>query len=533
MIKKVLKISLCFLALCMSLAATAEVVDEVNAKVPVFGHQLFTGNFALSEFTGFNKDHYISVGDQISVQMWGAYEFTQILEVDAQGNLFLPQVGPVRVLGVRNAELNDVVTKKVKRVFKNNVKIYVNLVTAQPVKIYVTGYVKRPGMYEGLSSDSVLKYIDLAGGIDELRGSFLDIVVKRNNKEVQNINLYDFLITGNLPDVQLQDGDTIVIGPLKNTVTFSGLVKNPFKFEYEAEEFSLEEALVVVGLLPDATHVKITRNQGLERNVEYLSLDSIRGKLFDIRVKNGDEIEVVADKNDVTISVSVNGEHDGAARYILPDGATLGDLKKQLVLNERSMVDGFQLFRSSVARRQQQMLQTSLNSIEANVLTARSATDEEASLRTKEADLILKFVERAKQIKPRGQVVLPGGKFPNNFPLENNDRIIIPAKDMVVMVHGEILFPNAMAFEAGKGYEDYIQLAGGYTQQADKSRVLILRKNGRVINTSTTDEDDVLVKAGDEVFVLPDVDVKSLQVTKDITQVLYQIAISAAVVVGL
>ena len=41
------------------------------------------------------------------------------------------------------------------------------------------------------------------------------------------------------------------------------------------------------------------------------------------------------------------------------------------------------------------------------------------------------------------------------------------------------------------------------------------------------------IVAGDEILVLPKIDVKSRQVAKDLTQILYQIAVSAKVVLGL
>lgn len=164
----------------------------------VLGEQLFLGNFARQTFAGFNPDYRIGVGDSITLQMWGAYEFSQTLVVDAQGNLFVPQVGPVRVLGAANAELNDVVRDAVKRVFQNNVNVYANLEVSQPVKVFVTGFVRRPGLYNGLSSDSLLTYLDKAGGVDPSRGSFLDIRLLRNGKVRQMVNLYDFLFQGRL-----------------------------------------------------------------------------------------------------------------------------------------------------------------------------------------------------------------------------------------------------------------------------------------------------------------------------------------------
>jgi hypothetical protein len=60
-----------------------------------------------------------------------------------------------------------------------------------------------------------------------------------------------------------------------------------------------------------------------------------------------------------------------------------------------------------------------------------------------------------------------------------------------------------------------------------------MKPNGSFIdvNSDLSDEDEI--QPGDEIFVLAKPDVKSLQLTKDITQVIYQVAVSAAVVLAL
>ena len=96
-------------------------IEPVNTRTPidygpqtVLGEQLFLGNFAQQAFSGFNPDYRIAVGDSVTLQMWGAYDFSQTMMVDAQGNLFIPQVGPVRVLGSANSQLNSVIGAAVK-----------------------------------------------------------------------------------------------------------------------------------------------------------------------------------------------------------------------------------------------------------------------------------------------------------------------------------------------------------------------------------------------------------------------------------
>src|SRR3546814_10717169 len=62
----------------------------------------------------------------------------------------------------------------------------------------------RPGAYAGTSMDSILHYIDQAGGIDPDRGSFLDIEVKRGSTVRAKLNLYDFLLRSEEHTSELQ-----------------------------------------------------------------------------------------------------------------------------------------------------------------------------------------------------------------------------------------------------------------------------------------------------------------------------------------
>jgi protein involved in polysaccharide export with SLBB domain len=145
----------------------------IGAKPVVFGSQIFSGRFANQGLSGFNPDYEIASGDRITLRMWGALNYEAVQVVDAQGNIFVPNAGPIHIRGVRNQDLNQRVDEQIKRTFKANVGVYATLESAQPVRVFVTGYVRAPGLYGGLSSDSVLGFLDRAGGIDPDRGSYL------------------------------------------------------------------------------------------------------------------------------------------------------------------------------------------------------------------------------------------------------------------------------------------------------------------------------------------------------------------------
>jgi protein involved in polysaccharide export with SLBB domain len=502
-----------------------------NLQSEVFGANLFTGNFARHGATQFNPDYAVAVGDRIQVRLWGAFDFEQLLTVDPKGNIFLPNAGPVAVLGVRNQELQRTVEAAVSKTFRNNVNSYASLAAAQPVRVLVGGNAARPGMYAGTSMDSLLHYLDQAGGIDPERGSFMTVHVKRGDTVRASVNLYDFLLSGSMAQVQLSDGDVIFVPPRQSTVKVSGLVMNAKRFEFSTQsDITVADLLALAKPRAEATHVRVVRNTGNVRNAEYYPLTESQK----VRLDNGDDVELTADKKPGTITVRVEGEHGNPQEYVLPYGSRLQTLMDGIVPTADADMVSLQLFRQSVRQRQKELLAASLRSLESAVLTARSGSSDEARLRKDEAELTLQWIDRAKQVEPLGQVQIAQDNNKGQMLLENGDVLRIPRNDNLVMVSGEVLFPNAIAHHPRMRLQDYIHRAGGYSQNADNSRIVIARRDGRF---EQADADRWLPSAqvhpGDQVLVLPKVDEKQRQFWKDMTQIIYQIAVSTKVVFGL
>jgi protein involved in polysaccharide export with SLBB domain len=510
----------------------AQYVDySANQKSNVFGANLFTGAFARQGATQFNPDYIVAPGDNIQVRLWGAFQYDATLTVDPKGNIFLPNIGPVQVLGARNRDIQRTVESAVSKAFRANVYSYANLAAAQPVRVFVGGFANRPGLYSGTSMDSLLNYLDQAGGIDAERGSFLNVQVKRGNQTRATFNLYDFMLEGRMPLIQLADGDVIFVSPRQNTLTVSGWAENAKRFEFNDNTRTVADLIKVAKPRAQATHVRVVRNTGTVKNTEYYPLS----EAGHVALQNGDELEFTADKKNGTITVRVEGEHDSAQEYVLPDGIKLGEVLKRIQFSSRSDTANLQLFRTSVKERQKQMLQTSLRSLEVTALTARSGTGEEARLRKDEADLILQWVERAKKIEPSGQVLIAQSAEHDNLLLENGDVLRIPVKDGLVLISGEVLFPNTIAFDPALGLNDYIRLAGGYTQTADVTRIIVAHRDGSFNDASAGGgffgiNERAAINPGDEILVLPKVDFKSRQFWKEMSQIIYQIAVSARIV---
>ncbi|MBB3322569.1 MULTISPECIES: polysaccharide biosynthesis/export family protein [Atlantibacter] len=491
----------------------------------MFGAQLFTSSTADSGASiGFNPSYVIGLGDTIQIRLWGAFSFDGALTVDPKGNIFLPNVGPLKVAGITNGQLNTLVTSKVKEVYQANVNVYASLVQAQPVKVFVTGYVRNPGLYGGVASDSLLSYLSKAGGVDSDRGSYVDIVVKRGTRVRSRVNLYDFLLSGNLALSQFSDGDTIVVGPRQHTFSVEGDVFNSYDFEFANSTIPVTEALSWARPKPGATHMTIIRQQGTMKRSEYYPLSSAPGRTL----QDGDKLVVSSDRYAGTIQVRVEGAHSGEHAIVLPYGATMRQVLAQVRPNSMSQMDAIQLYRRSVALRQKEMLDVTLQKLEQASLSAQSSTQEEARLRMQEAQLVSRFVAKARTVVPKGEVVLNETNI-DSVLLEDGDVISIPEKTSLVMVHGEVLFPNAVSWEKGLDPEEYIEKCGGLTQKSGNAKIIVIRQNGEALNADDVKE----MRPGDEIMVLPKYESKNIEVTRGISTILYQLAVAAKVILTL
>lgn len=505
---------------------------SANLNSDVFGANLFTGAFAREGATQFNPDYAVAVGDNIQVRLWGAFEFESVLAVDPKGNIFVPHVGPVQVLGVRNQDLQRLMESSVGRVYRANVYSYASLASAQPVRIFVSGYVNRPGLYSGTSMDSLLHYLDQAGGIDPERGSFLTVQVKRATLTRATMSLYDFLLDGRIPLIQLSSGDVIFVGPRQSTVKVSGLTENAKRFEFTGNTLTITQVMRLAKPRAQATNVRVLRNTGPVRSTEYFFLsDAAR-----VALQNGDEVEFTSDQKPGTIAVRVEGEHESPQEYVLPYGTKLGEVLRQIRFSERSDSASVQLFRLSVKERQRLALQTTLKFLENAALTARSGTNEEAQLRKEEAELLLQWVERGKSVEPSGQVFIAQASDRDDLLLENGDILRVPTKDGLVLVSGEVILPNTIAYDKTLSVADYIKNSGGYTQNANASRVIVAHRDGSFDEASagggmfSSFAGEPTVRPGDHILVLPRIDVKSRQIFRDVVEALFRIAVVVGIV---
>ncbi|HEX7035952.1 MAG TPA: polysaccharide biosynthesis/export family protein [Pseudomonadales bacterium] len=496
-----------------------------NPALRPFGANLWNGGFRGPRASGLNPNYRILPGDRVTLRTWGAVEMNTVLPVDAQGNIFVPSVGPVPVLGATSEELDARVKAAIREVYTDNLSVYTNLQGVQPVAVFVTGFVESPGRYAGNPRDSVLYFLDQASGITDASGSYRNVRVLRDGTPIAEVDLYDFLREGILPRPQFQDGDTIVVGARGPVVAVEGDVAEPFHYELTGGSLSGADLLELADLKPGVTHALLRGVRDDGPISLYLTLADFR----DAAIQAGDEVLFSADQRPDTIVVQVEGSFEGPSRFAVPKDATLMQLLDSIPVDPRlADLESISIRRVSVAERQRQSLEDSLRRLETTYLGASSATAEEASIRATEAKLIQDFVKRARQVQPTGRMVVAKNGRITDIRLQDGDVITIPERSDSLLISGEVLIPQAVVYTEDQRLRDYIERAGGFTERADRSRVLIVRRNGEVVPARGAE-----LRAGDEILVLPEAPVKNLQLASTLAQIVYQIAIATNVAINI
>ena len=493
--------------------------------LPPFGANLFTGGFRGAMGDGLNPDYRIKPGDQVTVRAWGAFELDRVLPVDAQGNIFIPGSGPLNVEGQSSQQVDASVRQAITSVYPDNVQVYTNLQGVQPVAVYVTGYVENPGRYAGTPSDSLLYYLDQSGGIDQDLGSYRQIRVMRDGRNVATVDLYDFLINGNIPRPQFQDGDTIVVEERGPAIAVGGDVHREYRYEMTGSSLSGAELVNLARLRSGVSHVLLRGDREEGPIAQYFPIDLFAGQM----IRSGDEVLFSSDKRSETIVVEVEGSYYGPSRYALPRNARLSELLDAIAVPENmTAVESISIQRESVKKQQAQSLEESLRRLETTYLGAPSSTNEEAKIRVQEAQLIQDFISRASELEPSGRLVVAYDGRISDIRLQDGDVVTIPEVSDSMLISGEVLVPQAAVYRPGMSVIDYIEGAGGFTDRADDDHILVVRQNGAVENAR-----NVNLRPGDEILVMPAAPTHNLQLASTLTQILYQIAVATKVAVDL
>ena len=209
------------------------VAQSTGRDLPIFGAELFKNvpsTFAPVDNAPVTSDYLIGPGDEILIRAWGQLDIDLSAVVDRTGAINIPKVGTINVAGIKYQDLQSHLKAAIGRVFRN-FDLSVSLGQLRSIQVFVVGQARRPGSYTIGSMSTLVNAIFAAGG-PSAKGSMRGIQLKRGNKVVTELDLYDLLINGDKSkDAQLLPGDVIYVPPVGPLVAISGSVNVPAIFE--------------------------------------------------------------------------------------------------------------------------------------------------------------------------------------------------------------------------------------------------------------------------------------------------------------
>ncbi|HDY71544.1 MAG TPA: polysaccharide export protein, partial [Nitrospirae bacterium] len=260
--------------------------------------------------------------------------------------------------------------------------------------------------------------------------------------------------------------------------------------------------------------------------------------------------------------VNIEGEVKFPGFYIIKKNETLSSLIERAGgYTDNAYLRGAVFTRERVRDIQQKSIAQMAAKIERELFAESSAkistavTKEEIAARESEAKQKKELIETLYKIKATGRMtirlthlrLLKNTEY--DIALEEKDSLFIPKKNSVVNVLGAVMSRGSFVYTGDFDYKDYIGLAGGYTNYADNENVYVLKVDGTAMKLSSgffnwndsKSRWDVAgfekikeVEPGDSIVVPEKFErIAWMRGMKDISQILYQIAVAAAVVIDL
>lgn len=483
----------------------------------VFGATLFTrGAPGPSEAP--NPNYVLGTGDRVSISLWGFVEGNIVAAVDPEGNVFVPQVGPVRLGGTRAGDVQRVVEAEVRRIYAQQVQVYATVMSTGSVGVFVTGFVRLPGRHSGSGSESVIDYLARAGGVDPGRGSFREIAIRRGGRDVTRVDLYRFLLTGQLPSISFQQGDTIIVGPQGAMVGADGAVRNNFLFEVAGRSMSGAELIRLAAPLPSATNAVIRGTRNAQPFARYVSV----AELASIDLLDQDTVSFITDSPPPTVRVMIEGSRIGPSVLIADRETGLCNVLDHVSVDPQlANTRGVFLLRPGLALQQQRTINEALDRLERQLFLTMAPTTGVAAVRASEANLVANYIARARRTQPEGRmVVVDAAGRCANVRLQDGDTIVIPERVETVLVSGEVRVPQAVVWRPGMRLADFVRAAGGLAERGEAGSFMLRRASGELVM-----EPREAPAPGDELIALPRLDPKNFQLASDLINLIFQSAV--------
>ncbi|WP_337841073.1 SLBB domain-containing protein [Rheinheimera sp.] len=302
----------------------------VTNKAERFGLSLFKTKNYLEQGSTNNvpvPDSYLlGAGDELLVQVFGKQSFTEVLVVERDGTVSIPELGQLVVAGLTFPKARQLVTERIKSQLIG-VDVAVSMGELRTITVFVAGEAGKPGSYNIPALSSVTQALTAAGGVSDI-GSLRKILVKRGATTVTEFDLYNLLLKGDASaDVLLQHGDVVFVAPVQAIAEVTGEVQRPALYEVKSGE-TIAQLLAMSG---GAKAGAYTQSAVLERiNSENLrtlqNLDLTKENTKQEPVRSGDVLRIGSTSPRFENVVTVAGAVARPGQYAWRDGLRVTDL---------------------------------------------------------------------------------------------------------------------------------------------------------------------------------------------------------------
>ena len=497
-------------------------------------------DFAVPATATIPPDYALNIGDVVSIALTGSVEGSVDVEIDRNGQIFLPNIGAITLVGVRYRDLNDRIAAAVGRQYRGY-NVSASIQRLRGVRVYVTGFANHPGAYS-VNSLSTLVNAVLASGGPSAGGSFRSIKLYRNGREVTDFDLYRLIREGDRSrDPILQNEDVLFIPPVGEQIAVIGSVNEEAIYEARPGE-TLADMLRLAGgptNLADPSRVILYRQSDLDT---VGSRQIARSDTAAIPIAAGDILQILP-QGSLTrplerqqAIVRIEGEVNKPGNYYVAPNTPLSEVIAMAGgLTPRAYVYGTRFSRESVRAQQRRSFLEAVDQMEVTLAAAPLNGDRliDAAERQTQITAARSFLDKLRQKEPDGRMVIdlsPGDQMlPGDLPVENSDRIVIPPRVNTIGVFGAVYRPASFLLgDKPLRVRDYVEQAGGTIRGADRGNIFVVRANGSVL-TKRRGGLNARVLPGDTVFVPIRTQSSSvLAKIRDISQIIFQLGISAA-----
>ena len=362
--------------------------------------------------------------------------------------------------------------------------------------VEIKGAVFRPGMYQlGGQISTVKALVEAADGLTEdaiSQHAVMHRMQADRTLKMQSIDIKGIL-EGTVPDMELKNEDVLYIASreeekMDQTITIHGEVNYPGVYRYAVNE-TIEDLVLQAGGLTNAASLakvdvarRIMDSDATEAGDTLAFTYSFRLNP-DFTIPQGetpftlqpyDEVYIRRSPNYIEQqNVTVEGEVQFKGEYTLTNSnLRLSDMIRQAGgITKHAYPEGAKLLRKMTQEEQETMM-TMLRTAQRNSGNDSIDVSKLATMTTYPVAIEL-------------DKALANPHSDDDPILREGDRIVVPKFTSTVTINGEVLYPNTVRYMEGKKADYYIDLAGGTTSTAKKSKAIIIYMNGMVAKANS------------------------------------------------